>query len=99
MRHMNFIDHSEGVYLSMLADIKTGRERMRLLRLAAKKLEAALMAVPNNYETLHRWGDVCVQIARMTAVCDLHLLIALYDRLNCCSRRSSRMCSCSRRQR
>ena len=67
---MNFIDHSEGVYLSMLADGKAGRERMRLLRLAAKKLEAALMAVPSNYETLYHWGDVLVQIARMTAVRD-----------------------------
>ena len=75
VRHMNFIDHSEGVYISMLADSKSGRERLSLLRLASKKLEAALMAVPNNYQTLHRWGDVCVQIARMTPVCRLCRLL------------------------
>jgi hypothetical protein len=41
---MNFIDHSEGMALSMMAERKTGRERLRLLQLAAKKFEQALMA-------------------------------------------------------
>ena len=67
-RFMDIIDYAEAMSLKTLSQHKTGREKLRLLELSAKKFSAALYSTPANYLALYRWGEVLFYQAKYTKI-------------------------------
>lgn len=65
MRHITTIDYSEGMSLALTAKKESGREKLRLLRLASQKFSAALSSSPSSYMALYQWGAVLLDQAEL----------------------------------
>lgn len=68
VKHMQIVDHAEGMALFLTAQ-KQGvgrRERLRQLRLSCEKFARALTTLPDSFTTLYQWGLALIEEAQMT---------------------------------
>ncbi|EFA80095.1 leucine-rich repeat-containing protein [Heterostelium album PN500] len=69
VKHMNIVDYAEGMALSMAAQNKKGRERLRLLKMATSKFQSSLKSNPENFDCICQLGrTLVVQADSITSV-------------------------------
>lgn len=68
VKHMQIVDHAEGMALFLTAQKQNvgRRERLRQLRLSCEKFARALTTLPDSFTTLYQWGLALIEEAQMT---------------------------------
>ncbi|EGG24812.1 leucine-rich repeat-containing protein [Cavenderia fasciculata] len=60
VKHMNIVDYAEGMALSMAAKSKSGREQLRLLKMATSKFQSSLKSNPDNFDCICQLGRTLI---------------------------------------